>query len=155
MSIVTANLLGVGQFGVLGILTGFVSDINRLLSFRMSEVVVRYVGEALEQERQATARRRVVKAAALVEGAPPRWRLWRAGLAGALWRALSAKDAALAPLCICSTASRSWRNLVTETATGVLQVTGHFRTQALINLVQSVLVAAVVVGIALERRWAA
>ncbi|MEM5774882.1 MAG: hypothetical protein AAGU05_07750, partial [Anaerolineaceae bacterium] len=32
LSIVTANLLGVAVFGTLGIITGFVANINRLLS---------------------------------------------------------------------------------------------------------------------------
>lgn len=34
LSILTANLLGVAVFGVLGIVISFVSNINRLLSFR-------------------------------------------------------------------------------------------------------------------------
>ncbi len=32
-------------------------------------------------------------------------------------------------------------NMMTETATGALQVTGHFRSQALLNLLQSLLTA--------------
>ncbi|MRR52729.1 MAG: hypothetical protein EG825_17800, partial [Rhodocyclaceae bacterium] len=47
LSIVTANLLGVALFGLLGIITGFVANVNRLLSFRMGDVVVKYMGEAL------------------------------------------------------------------------------------------------------------
>jgi len=40
LSILTANLLGVASFGELGVVIGFVTNINRLLSFRMSDFVV-------------------------------------------------------------------------------------------------------------------
>ncbi|HQN44994.1 MAG TPA: hypothetical protein PLA25_12725, partial [Anaerolineaceae bacterium] len=68
LSIVTANLLGVSNFGVLGLVIGFVSDVNRLFSFRMGEVIVRYVGEALEHQNRERAAA-VIKAAALAEAA--------------------------------------------------------------------------------------
>ena len=45
-----ARLLGGAGLGLLTIIMDFASNTNRLLSFRMSEVVVKYVGEALAQE---------------------------------------------------------------------------------------------------------
>ena len=34
------------NYGVLGLITSYVTNVNKLFSFRMNEVVVRYVGEA-------------------------------------------------------------------------------------------------------------
>ena len=141
LSIVTASLLGVKGFGELGIITVFVSNVNRLLSFRMGDVVVKYMGEALERGETRSAPRRWSKPPALIEGAHLAGGLWRPGAAGARWaRPVSPKIAALAPLFLLYGVS-ILANITTETATGVLQVTGHFRSQALINLAQSVLVA--------------
>lgn len=148
MSIVTANLLGAGQFGALGILTGFVTDINRLFSFRMSEAVVRYFGEALEQgdKRRAGA---VVKAAALAESGASLLSFGVLALLAPLAARFLTQDAALAPLYLLYGVT-ILAHLVVETATGVLQVTGHFRSQGVITLVQSLLVAVLVVGISLS-----
>jgi O-antigen/teichoic acid export membrane protein len=44
LSILAANLLGVASFGELGVVISFVTNINRLLSFRMGDFVVRYMG---------------------------------------------------------------------------------------------------------------
>jgi O-antigen/teichoic acid export membrane protein len=43
--ILAARLLGVADFGILGAITVFTSVINNLVSFRMSELVVKYVGK--------------------------------------------------------------------------------------------------------------
>src|SRR5215208_5235703 len=55
------RLLGGSGFGLLTIVMDFASNVNRLLSFRMSEVVVRYVGGAMAKENNE-------RAAALVKG---------------------------------------------------------------------------------------
>src|SRR4030043_2478131 len=46
-SIFATRLLGVDGLGLVAIVQTFASNINRLLSFRMSEVVVKYLGQAL------------------------------------------------------------------------------------------------------------
>lgn len=146
LSIVTANLLGVAVFGLLGIITGFVSNVNRLLSFRMGDVVVKYMGESLargEKERAAA----VVKLASLVEAGTSLLAFGALALLAPLGAKYFAKDAALAPLFMVYGLS-ILANITTETATGVLQVTNHFRSQALINLAQSVVVAVLVLLIA-------
>ena len=48
-SILAGRLLGPSTFGILGALTAFSSVINRFASFRMNELVVRYVGHYQEQ----------------------------------------------------------------------------------------------------------
>ncbi len=148
MGIVTANLLGAMGFGILGVITGFVSDVNRLLSFRMSDVVVRYIGEALEQKNNEKAAA-LFKAAALIEGSTSLVAFGLLALLAPIGALYFAKDAALQPLFLLYGVS-ILANLIYETSTGFLQVTGHFRTQALINLVQSVLVALVIVWISLN-----
>ena len=143
LSIATAGLLGVRDFGVLGIITNFGTNINRLLSFRMSEVVVKYMGEALElgnKERAAA----VVKMAGLVEAATSLVAFGVLVLLAPLGAKYNARDASLVWLFILF-GTMIIANLTTETATGVLRVTGHFRSLALINLIQSVLVAVLLV----------
>ena len=61
LSIITANMLGVEQFGALGIIMALVSNVNRLLSFRMGDFIVRYLADALAQQDKT-------KAAALSKG---------------------------------------------------------------------------------------
>lgn len=142
LSIVTANLLGVTGFGVLGVMTSFVAGINRLFSFRMGDVVVKYMGEALaleENERAAV----VVKAAMLVESLTSIAAFGFLVLVAPFAASEVAHDPATAPLFLLYGTS-ILANITTETSTGVLQVTGHYRSQALINLMQSILVAALV-----------
>src|SRR4030065_1831615 len=65
-SILAARLLGVTDFGILGTITAFASVVNKFASFRMSELVVKYVGQYTVNgdQRRAAA---VFKAASLTE----------------------------------------------------------------------------------------
>jgi O-antigen/teichoic acid export membrane protein len=65
-SILVARLLGVTDFGILGTITLFTSVINKFASFRMSELVVKYVGQYSVEgdERRAAA---VFKSAGIIE----------------------------------------------------------------------------------------
>jgi len=143
LSILTANLLGVRVFGVLGIVISTVSNVNRLLSFRMGDVVVKYMSDHLaKDEKQAAAA--VVKASALVEGITS---LAAYGILAALAPLAAehlADDPTTAPLFLLYGLS-ILGNITTETATGVLQVGGHYRSQASVNLMQSVATALIIV----------
>jgi O-antigen/teichoic acid export membrane protein len=148
LTVLTAGLLGVKDFGVLGIITNFVSSINRLLSFRMGDVVVKYMGESLalgDKDRAAA----VVKAAGMAEALTSLVAFGVLALLAPLGATYNARNAALTPLFLLFGVS-ILANITTETATGILQVTGHFRTQAVINLAQSVLVALLIVVAALR-----
>ena len=131
------RLLSPEEYGlVFAIIMVFVSGVNRLLSFRMSEVVVKYVGEALAQEERE-------RAAALVKGI---------GLAEAV-------TSALAYLVLAGLAAFVARiygtsaflflyyglfllaNLIYETSVGVLQTTNRFNYVARANLLQSIATA--------------
>ncbi len=65
-SIFVARLLGVTDFGILGTITLFTSVINKFASFRMSELVIKYVGEyTVEGDKEKAAA--VFKSAAILE----------------------------------------------------------------------------------------
>jgi len=66
-SIFAARLLGVAAFGLIGIITTFVSNVSRLFSFRMGEFIVRYLGKELTAENRQKAGA-VVKIAMMIEG---------------------------------------------------------------------------------------
>ena len=158
LSIVTAGLLGVRDFGVLGIITSFVVNINRLLSFRMSDVVVKYMGEALARQEKDRAAA-VVKAAGLVEMVTSLAAFGILVLLAPLGAKYIAKDPMTTSLFILYGVI-ILANITTETSTGVLRVTNHFRSLAFINLLQSILVAGLIVvaavrgGNLIEVMWA-
>ncbi len=139
LSILTANLLGVSGFGVLGVVISFISNVNRLLSFRMSEFIVRYVGAAIAREERKSAVA-VIKLAAMTEATTSLIALTILMLL-APWAAEQfAKDPSTAVL-FRIYGLTILGNLVTETSTGILQVTGHFRSQAVVNFIQGVITA--------------
>src|SRR5512143_2202943 len=68
MGILSARLLGVEGFGLVGLVMGYASTVNSILSFRMSELVVRYGGEYLETGEKDRAAA-LIKASGLAEAA--------------------------------------------------------------------------------------
>ena len=137
LSILAANLLGVASFGELGVVISFVSNINRLLSFRMGDFVIRYMGGFLADDKrhQASASLKVAGLTELTTSILAYLIL----LALSRWGALTfAKDITTQPLFIIY-GFTILGNVITETATGALQVTGHFKSLALLNFVQSLI----------------
>lgn len=140
--ILVTRLIGVEGLGVVtGVIT-FASNLNRLFSFRMSEVVVRYLGEAQESGDSGRAGA-VVKLAALMEGFASLLAYLLLVLLAPLAAVLFAKDAQ----------TQSWfvvyglvllANLFYETSTGVLQVNRRFDRLAFINLTQSVITVSLI-----------
>ncbi len=143
-SIFAARLLGVANFGLLGIVTSFAANINRLLSFRMGEPVVKYMGQYLVQGKKDLAAA-VFKAAALTEVATSAVTYLLLLLLAPLAAHFIAKDPSAA-LLIDIYGLMLIANLIPETSAAVLQVGGHFRSQAVINLIQSIVVAIMIVG---------
>jgi O-antigen/teichoic acid export membrane protein len=148
--IFAVRLLGADGYGLVsGTVIVFASNVNRLLSFRMSEVVVKYFGQALvagKRERSAA----LVKSAGLVE-AGTSLLAYLILLLLAPWAAAHvAKDPQTAYL------FRFYglvllANLVYETSTGVLQTAKRFDRLALINMGQSILTAALIFAAFLYR----
>ena len=133
--ILVIRLLGDSGFGLLIVVMDFASNVNRLLSFRMSEVTVRYFGEALAQDDKQ-------RAAALVRGiglteAVTSMLAYSVLLLLSVWGARTfANDVSIAHL------FRFYglfllANLVYETSVGVLQVFDRFKQVALANFYQS------------------
>jgi O-antigen/teichoic acid export membrane protein len=142
MVILTSRLLGVSAFGALGVITVLVSNVNRLLSFRMSDVVVRYMGEYMARKEYDRAAA-LVKAAGLAEGLTSIAAYLILVLLAPLGAAYIIKDPNATPLIILYGIS-ILGNITTETATGVLQVTNHYRSQAAVNLAQTFIVAGII-----------
>ena len=141
-SIFAARLLGLGAFGQIGIVTAFVSNINRLFSFRMREFVIRYLGKELTEEDLHKAGA-VVKVSLITEGITSLLAFGFLLLVAPLGAKYIAKDMNTLPMIQVFGVS-ILANLVTETSLGVIQITNHFRTQAIINLGQSILTAIVI-----------
>lgn len=141
-SVLAARLLGPAGFGLIGIVMSYASTVNGLLSFRMSELVVRYGGAYLEQgDRQRAGA--LIKAAAIVEATVS----LLAFVAVALTAGLAARYFTKSP-------GAAWMfiifglgllaNFNTETSTGILQITNQIKARGTVNLIQSVIAAAAV-----------
>ena len=144
--ILIVRLIGIEQFGALTAVLLFASNVNRLLSFRMSEVTVKYLGEALAREDKA-------RAAALAKwiGIAEAFTSILAYLALFFLSAWYAGDAVeiyyyrFYGLFLLA-------NLVYETSTGVLQATDRFKRVASANLLQSI-ASILLVCLAFFMRW--
>jgi O-antigen/teichoic acid export membrane protein len=127
--VLVARMLGVAGYGLLGLITTFVTMVNQLTSFRMSEFVVKYTSEALvngQKEDAAT----IVKFALITES-----------IASALAFCILVFLAPLGNLYFIRTpgaeelillyAVTIIGNLAFETTTGILQVFDCFQQQSI------------------------
>jgi len=142
--ILVARLLGNANYGlVFSIVMPFTSNVNRLLSFRMSEVVVKFAGESLSQGNKERAAA-IIKGIGIAE-AVTSILAYLVLLALSVWGAqVFAKDSAAVYL------FRFYglfllANLVYETSVGVLQTTDKFKQVARANFYQSIVLTALIV----------
>ncbi|HEX9090650.1 MAG TPA: lipopolysaccharide biosynthesis protein [Anaerolineales bacterium] len=162
-SVFATRLLGVNGWGLVAIIQTFTSNTNRLLSFRMSEVVVKYLGQTLAGDEridglvvspasaanaqpetanpQAAA---IVKGIGLIEAATSILAYLILVLLAPLAARLLAKDVSIAAL-IPFYGLMLLANLVYETSMGVLQAHKRFDRLALINSSQSIITVILVV----------
>lgn len=136
-SIFVARLLGVTDFGILGTITLFTSVINKFASFRMSELVVKYVGEySVEDDKTRAAA--VFKSASIIETLSSLFAFGLIWLLAPLGAQLFAKDIN----------TTNWfilyglivlGNFMIESSTGLLQIFDKFRVMAVIAVGQSIL----------------
>ena len=142
-SVLAARLLGPAGFGLVGIVMGYASTVNGLLSFRMSEMVVRYGGEYLEKdEREKTAA--LVKVASFSEGAVSLLAFLFVVLTAALASRYIAKTPNTASLFIVYSLGLL-ANFNIETSTGVLQVLDKIKLQGVVTVVQGILTSGLIV----------
>ena len=142
--ILATRLIGVDGYGLVnGTIIMFASNVNNLLSFRMSEVVIKFYGDALQagdKERAAA----IVKGIALIEAATSILTFlvlilltpWAA-------RALG-KDVQTAPLFVFY-GSVILANLIYETSRGILQTSRRFDLIGRITMIQSLITAVLIV----------
>lgn len=142
-SVLTGRLLGIMGFGVIGTITTFASTLNRLFSFRMNELVVKYYGEAVETKQPERAAA-VVKAALIAESITAILSFIFCALLAPYAARTMADDPSLASHFILY-GTIILANIFMETTTGVLQVNGQFRVQAIINFVSNLFTAAIIV----------
>jgi O-antigen/teichoic acid export membrane protein len=147
--ILIARLLGVAGFGILGVITMFTSVVNKLISFRMGEMVVKYVGQHMEagDAQRAAA---VYKLAALLETVASLLAFGLVCLLAPLGARYLAKDMS----------TQGWfilygliiiANLISESNTGLLQIFDRFRNLASLNVAQSVLTLSIIVLVYLDK----
>lgn len=141
--ILAVRLLGIEGYGLVnGTIMVFATNVNRVFSFRMSEVTAKYVGESLAQNNKPRAAA-LVKGIGLAEAATSIL-AYIALLLLAPWAAENlAKDPSTAPL-IRTYGLFLLANLVYETATGVLQTFKRFDRLGQAGLLQSVLTASLI-----------
>ena len=141
-SIFAARLLGAAGVGVLGSITVFATTVKNLLSFRMSELVVKYAGDDLVKGNHDRAAA-LIKVVGLAEALNSIVAYLILFVAAPLAARLFAKDV---------TTFNLFRiyglyilgSMVSETSLGVIQLDKRFRDQAAINLTQSILTAAII-----------
>ncbi len=134
--ILSARLLGAAGFGALGTITLFTSVINNFVSFRMGELVVKFVGHFTEQDdpRSAAA---VFKLAALFEIVASFVAFGLIVLLAPLGAEYLTKDPAMAPLFVLY-GLVVLVNLIAESSTGLMQIYDRFGRLAGLGIVQSV-----------------
>lgn len=147
----TARLLGVAGFGVLGAVMTFANVVNNFASFRMGELVIKYVGEYTEAGDQPRAAA-VFKAAAAVEMLAS---LAAFGLIAVLARfgaRYFVSDEGLAKWFVIY-GLVVLLNLISESATGLLQIFDRFRRMAFLTVAQSLLVLLLIAIAYLGQVW--
>ena len=142
--ILVVRLLGNAGFGLLLIVMDFASNVNRLLSFRMSEVVVKYMGEALAQDDKQRAAA-IVKGIGLTEAGTSVLAYLTLFFFSAWGARTFAQDITTIYLFQFYGLSL-FSNLIYETSTGVLQTTDKFKLVARANYVQSLGTTALIIA---------
>jgi len=141
-SILAGRLLGVSGFGVIGTITVFATTLNKIFSFRMNELVVKYFGEAVAHKEKDKAAA-IVKAAGIGEIISAALSFLILVLLAPLAAERFAHDPTIAPLFILY-GTIILANFTYETAIGIIQVQNHFRNQAIINLISKIATASII-----------
>ena len=150
-TIIAVRLIGVTSWGLVAVVQTFASNINRFLSFRMSEVVVKHLGPSLADEKKQEAAA-LVKAAGLTEAAMSIIG-FLVVVALAPWASrVFAGDVTTAPIFVFY-GLIILSNLIFETSTGVLQATHRFDHLARVNLINSIITCSMIAGTYALYRW--
>ena len=136
-SILVARLLGVTDFGILGTITLFTSVVNKFASFRMSELVIKYVGQYTVEGDDISAAA-VFKSATILETLTSFFAFGLIWMLAPLGAQYIAKDVS----------TTDWfilyglivlANFMAESSTGLLQIFDRYKFIAGITVGQSIL----------------
>jgi O-antigen/teichoic acid export membrane protein len=150
-TIIAVRLIGVASWGLVATIQTFASNINRFLSFRMSEVVLKHLAPSLADDKKPEAAV-LVKAAGLTEALMSIAAFIILMLLSPWAARVFARDIHTAHLFIFY-GLILLSNLVYETSTGVLQATHRFDHLARVNLVNSIITISVIGGTYILFRW--
>jgi len=137
--ILAAIILGPKEYGILGLIITFASNVNRLLSFRMGELVIKFGGGYLEsgEKNKAAA---VIKLAGYTEIVSSIIAYLLLLLTAPLASKYILKNPDLSKwIMIYGVALLA--NFVTETSTAILQLANKYKTIAAYNLAQNFVTA--------------
>jgi O-antigen/teichoic acid export membrane protein len=143
-NLLVVNVLDVALFGILGGVVKFTSVLNKLGSFRMNELVVKYVGQYVEEDDKERAAA-VFKFAALIETGSSLFSYALIFFLAPLGARFLAKDISFAEV-FALYGLIVLGNLIFESATGLLQILDKFRRIAIVQVTQS-LVTLILIGI--------
>jgi len=136
-SILVARMIGVFGVGIVANITKFTTNTSQLLSFRMGELVVTYVGQYLEQgDKQKAAA--VLRSAAVIEIVTSVLKFIVVVVFAPFIARYLVRQPELTPLFIYYGYS-VFANITTQTSTAALQVFNRFDLLAILSLVQNVL----------------
>jgi O-antigen/teichoic acid export membrane protein len=150
-TVIAVRLIGVTGWGLVAIIQTFASNVNRFLSFRMSEVVVKYLGQSIANDKKKEAAA-MVKAAGLTEATMSIIGFLAVVLLAPWASKVFAADVATAPLFVFY-GLIILSNLIYETSTGVLQATHRFDHLARVNLINSIITFCMIGGTYVLFRW--
>lgn len=144
-SILAASLLGKSQLGLITLAISSVTTINQIFSFRMGEFVIRFFTKAKEENGLPHAIA-IIKSSILVESITSVLAFIFLILIAPVAAPFFAKkyDPALLTPLIQLFGIAILANLFTETSNGVLRVTNHYKTQAAIGLIQSIITFSII-----------
>lgn len=140
--ILTARLLGVAAFGILGAITMFTSVINKLASFRMGELVVKYIGQ-YQEKGDSLRSAAVFKIAALTEMLASLIAFGLIWLLAPIGARYFAKDPSMTNYFVIY-GLIVLANLISESSVGLLQIFDKFRRMAALSVVQSLVTLALI-----------
>ena len=142
-SILAARLLGIFDFGVLGTITVFATTLNRLFSFRMGEIIIKYLGDYLAENRLDHAAT-IIKTAYIVEAASSLFAYILLVILSP-WAANQLADNPESVTLFILYGLFILGNFGSETSLGILQIDNKFKQQATFTIVQAVLTAFLIV----------
>jgi O-antigen/teichoic acid export membrane protein len=141
--ILVARLLGVENYGILGAILAFTGLINNLASFRMNELVIKYVGHYTESNDSQRAAA-IFKMSVLVESTASIISFGLICLLAPLGAEYLAKDPSTAYLFMIYGVVVLF-NMITETSSGMLQIFDRFRLMGGLGLAGNTITLVLVV----------